>query len=54
MHHLRRSTALRTIWDNKVEGGGGDGTAKHNKHDDVWVLVNEEVLDVTKFLPADY
>ena len=25
--------------------------AKHNTEDDCWVIVNGEVLDVTKFLP---
>ena len=25
--------------------------AKHNKKDDVWVIVDRQVLDVTKFLP---
>ncbi len=25
--------------------------AKHNKKDDIWVVVEGEVLDVTKFLP---
>ncbi len=25
--------------------------AKHNKEDDCWVVVNGQVLDVTKFLP---
>jgi len=28
-----------------------DDVAKHNKEDDCWVVVNGEVLDVTKFLP---
>ncbi|KAF8578684.1 Flavocytochrome c [Ramaria rubella] len=28
-----------------------DDVAKHNKKDDVWVIVNGQVLDVTKFLP---
>ncbi|KDN50868.1 Flavocytochrome c [Tilletiaria anomala UBC 951] len=28
-----------------------DDVAKHNKDDDVWVVVNGKVLDVTKFLP---
>ncbi|KZW01656.1 Flavocytochrome c [Exidia glandulosa HHB12029] len=38
-------------------GGSGSGeytmaeVAKHNKKDDIWVVVNGEVLDVTKFLP---
>merc|ERR1719401_2841174 len=37
-------------------GGGGDGgitlaeVAKHNTKTDCWVVVNGEVLDVTKFL----
>jgi len=28
-----------------------DDVAKHNKKEDVWVVVNGQVLDVTKFLP---
>ncbi|KAH8108612.1 fumarate reductase [Phellopilus nigrolimitatus] len=37
------------------KAAGGEYTAaevaKHNKKDDIWVIVNGEVLDVTKFLP---
>ncbi|KIM77168.1 hypothetical protein PILCRDRAFT_77009 [Piloderma croceum F 1598] len=28
-----------------------DEVAKHNKKDDIWVIVNDQVLDVTNFLP---
>jgi cytochrome b involved in lipid metabolism len=28
-----------------------DEIAKHNTENDDWVIVNDEVLDVTKFLP---
>ncbi|KAH7086667.1 Flavocytochrome c [Auriculariales sp. MPI-PUGE-AT-0066] len=41
----------------EASSGGGpktftmDEVAKHNKKDDIWVVVDGEVLDVTKFLP---
>jgi len=39
----------------KADGGAKSFTAeevaKHNKKDDVWVIIDDEVLDVTKFLP---
>jgi cytochrome b involved in lipid metabolism len=28
-----------------------DEVAKHNKKDDIWVVVDQQVLDVTNFLP---
>lgn len=28
-----------------------DEVAKHNKKEDIWVIVNDQVLDVTNFLP---
>ena len=38
-----------------VSSGSGeytvDDVAKHNKKDDVWVIIDGQVLDVTKFLP---
>ena len=44
--------------ENKSGSSGGssgsftmDEVAKHNKKDDIWVIVDRQVLDVTKFLP---
>ncbi|TFK53907.1 Flavocytochrome c [Heliocybe sulcata] len=35
----------------KAGAYGAEEVAKHNKKDDIWVIVNGQVLDVTSFLP---
>jgi len=48
-----KSTSAPTAPTGKAPAGmySMDEVAKHNKKDDVWVVVNGEVLDVTNFLP---